>query len=360
MGVGFCDETCRSAQCERTTALSQDAPLRYGSSLPQELLNDYPALQLDQVYSLTLSWHFSEARRILQSVRANLMNGTRTAKWRAAGLDVDEVLRKQVYCEMQLAILRDEMVQAEALARQWLAMDGNYTLFDDAVSQTSLIYAQREQFDCRSLAAASRARTIFADYGNRWGSIWHDCIIAAGHLQIGHLERARTTFQSALETAIEIVGRTNPTTAMPALHLSEVLYEVNEVDAARALTDEFLLLAGQTGLVDQLVAGYLTKVRIAALDSIVAALRVLEEGEEIGVARGFDRLIGSSDQPDDPACRIKRRLPPNTGFLPGGLVARVLMRALASPTRKAQLQIRTCPKGDRSFHDLRGINGGIA
>lgn len=264
--------------------------VRYGSSLPQELLGDYPALQLDQVYSLTLSWHFSEARRILQSVRANLTNGARTAKWRDAGLDVDEVLRKQVYCEMQLAILRDEMVPAEALARQWLEMEGKYTAFDDAVTQTSLIYAQREQFDCRSLAASSRARAVFVDYGNRWGSIWHDCIIGAGYLQIGQLERARAIFQGAFDTATEIVGRTNPTTAMPALHLSEVLYERNEIDGARALTEEFLPLAGQTGLVDQLVAGYQTRVRIAALDSVGAALRVLDEGEEIGVARGFDRL----------------------------------------------------------------------
>ena len=264
--------------------------VRYGSSLPQELLDDHPTLQLDQVYSLTLSWQFSEARRILHGVRANLMNSARTAKWRAEGLDVDAVLRQQVYCEMQLAILRDEMVQAEALARQWLAMDGSYTAYDDAVSQTSLIYALREQFDCRSIAAASQARATFVDSGNRWGSIWHDCIIGAGHLQIGNLERARQTFEGALDTAIEIVGRTNPTTAMPALHLSEVLYEIDQIDGARALTDEFLPLAGQTGLVDQLVAGYQTKVRLAALESPGAAIGVLDEGEEIAIARGFDRL----------------------------------------------------------------------
>ncbi|MGL6044811.1 MAG: LuxR C-terminal-related transcriptional regulator, partial [Sandaracinobacteroides sp.] len=106
----------------------------------------------------------------------------------------------------------------------------------------------------------------------------------------GNLSRARALFEGAFATSVEVVGRTNPTTAMPALHLSEVLYEIDEVDAARALVDEFLPLAGQTGLVDQLVAGYQTRVRLAALDSLPAALRALDEGEEIAIARDFPRL----------------------------------------------------------------------
>ena len=264
--------------------------VRYGSSLPKDLFDRYPALQLDQVYSLTLSWQFGEASRLLRDVRANLTNSERIAQWHSDGLDMDQVLRKQVYCEMQLAILRDEMVAAEALARQWLAMDGTYTAYEDAVTQTSLIYAQREQFDCRSLAASSRARATFVNSGHRWGSIWHDCITGAGYTQIGNLARASTIFEGALATAIEVVGRTNPTTAMPALHLSEVLYEFGDIDGAKALVDEFLPLAGQTGIVDKLVAGYQTRVRLAALESLPAAIRALDEGAEIAMARDFERL----------------------------------------------------------------------
>ena len=264
--------------------------VKYAASLPQELLVDYPGLQLERIYSLTLTWQFSEASRILRDVRASMMNGPRTAKWAAEGLDIDRILRKQTYCEMQLAILKDDMVRAEGLARQWLTMEGSYSFYDDAVTQTSLIYAHREQFNCQTVAASGRAREIFVNNGNRWGTIWHDCIVGAGYAQAGNLERARIIYEGAFETALDVVGRANPTAAIPALHLAELLYELDDVEGARALVDEFLPLATQTGLVDQLVAGYQTKVRLAALESTQAALRVLDEGEEISISREFDRL----------------------------------------------------------------------
>jgi LuxR family maltose regulon positive regulatory protein len=264
--------------------------MKYAASLPQELLTDYPGLQLERIYALTLTWQFSEASRILRDVRANLMNGPRTAKWVAEGLDIDRILRKQIYCEMQLAILRDDMVRAEGLARQWLTMEGAYSFYDDAVTQTSLIYAQREQFNCQTVAASGRAREIFVNNGNRWGTIWHDCIIGAGYAQAGNLERARIIYEGAFQTALDVVGRSSPITAIPALHLAELIYEMDDIEGARALVDEFLPLATQTGLVDQLVAGYQTKVRLAALESTQAALRVLDEGEEISISREFGRL----------------------------------------------------------------------
>jgi LuxR family transcriptional regulator, maltose regulon positive regulatory protein len=263
---------------------------RYALMLPNELLLDFPELQLERVYALTLTWQFSEASRILRDVRAACMNTQRTAQWTANGVDLDRILRKQTYCEMQLAILKDEMVKAEGLARQWLSMEGGYSFYDDAVSQTSLIYAQREQFNCHSIAAAGRARELFLNNGNRWGTIWHDCIIGAGYAQIGQLTRARVICDGAYSTALEVIGRDNPATAIPALHLAELQYEMNDVDQADALVSEFLPLATKIGLVDQLVAGYQTKVRLAALTSLPAALQVLDEGQEIAVAREFDRL----------------------------------------------------------------------
>jgi LuxR family transcriptional regulator, maltose regulon positive regulatory protein len=264
--------------------------VKYAAALPQELLADYPELQLERVYSLTLTWQFSDASRILRDVRASLTNGARNAKWASQGLDIDRLIRKQIYCELQLAILRDEMVRAEGLARQWLTIDGGYSFYDDAVTQTSLIYAQREQFNCQTVAASGRAREIFVNNGNRWGTIWHDCIVGAGYAQAGNLARAQSIYEGAFSTALEVVGRTNPITAIPALHLAEVLYEIDDVQGAQQLIEEFLPLATQTGLVDQLVAGYQTKVRIAALQSTQSALRVLDEGEEISIAREFERL----------------------------------------------------------------------
>lgn len=264
--------------------------LRYAAELPQDLLIDFPELQLERAYTLTLTWQFSEAQRILRDVKAALTSSQRTTHWSELGLDMERVLRKQVYCEMQLAILKDDMVRAEALARQWLSMEGEYSYFEDAVSQTSLIYAQREQFNSQSIGSSGKAREIFVSNDNRWGTIWHDCIIGAGYVQLGQLTKAGSIFNEAFKTAISVVGRSNPTTAMPALHLAELAYEQGRTLEADALVEEFLPLSTRIGLVDQLVAGYHTKVRLANLTSSEAALKVIDEGAELALSRDFERL----------------------------------------------------------------------
>ncbi|MBY0509177.1 MAG: LuxR C-terminal-related transcriptional regulator [Rhodospirillaceae bacterium] len=263
---------------------------RYLEMLPVELLKDHPHLLLEYVYSLTLTWRFSDARRFLNEVRANCVNPKRIQQWRKSGFNVNKIQRKLTYCDMQIAILSDDMPRAEGLARQWPTMEGGYSPFEDAVSQTSLIYAEREQFNCRNLAAAGRAREILTSHDNRWGTIWHDCIVGSGYSQIGNLDKAQAIFAAAFDTAVDVVGRSNPTTALPALHLAELLYERNDIETSKALVDEFLPLATQTGLVDQLVAGYQTRVRIAALSSTAEALQALDEGQEIAISRQFERL----------------------------------------------------------------------
>lgn len=264
--------------------------LKYAAELPEDLLVNFPELQLERAYTLTLTWQFSEAQRILRDVKAALTSGTRGARWAELGIDMEKVLRKQVYCEMQLGILKDDMVRADALARQWLSMEGKYSYFEDAVSQTSLIYAQREQFNCQSIASSGRAREIFLGNDNRWGTIWHDCIIGAGYVQLGQLDKARIIFDGAFKTAISVVGRSNPTTAMPALHLAELAFEQGNAIEASALIEEFLPLSTRIGLVDQLIAGYHTKVRLAHLESPDAALKVIDEGAELALSRDFERL----------------------------------------------------------------------
>ncbi|QLC26501.1 AAA family ATPase [Parasphingopyxis algicola] len=264
--------------------------LRYARMIPAEMLQDYPALQLDRVYAATLTWQFSEAKRVLDDVRATMLDTDRLKAWKARNIDIARLERKLIHREMQLLLLQDRMPKVAKLARQWQDMEGGCTPFEDAVARTTLIYAQRELFDFSNVAASKSARETFEAENNRWATVWHDCIIGATHTQMGDLARAQSIFESAFETASNLVGRINPTTAMPALYLADLKYERNDLESATALIDEFLPLAMRTGLVDQLVAGFQTKARIASLSGTDLALRVLEEGEEIAGARQFDRL----------------------------------------------------------------------
>lgn len=264
--------------------------LAFARELPAEKLRDHPDLQLDRVYAATLLWQFGEARLVLDQVRRSMGNEQTVADWRALGLNVERLEKKLIHREMQLLLLHDQMPQVERLALQWQSMGGDNTPFEDAVTRTTLVYAQREMFNCSGVWTAKEAREIFEAEDNRWATIWHDCIIGASHALMGRLDRAERTISRAFHTSEGLLGRQSPTTAMPALYLAELRFERNELDTARALIDEFLPLATQTGLVDQLIAGYKASAKLAALDDRAAAIRILERGEEVASARQFERL----------------------------------------------------------------------
>lgn len=264
--------------------------LRYATTLPPEIAFDYPQLQLARVYASTLAWQFADARRVLRELRAALMDGNTVDRWRERGLDIEMLQRKLIHREMNLSSLIDDAGRAHALGRQWLEMPGHCTPFEQAVVQTTLIYTEREQLNPRAVTSAASARQLFVEHDRRWGCVWHDCIVGETHVMAGDLDRAHGIFREALATAHDVSGELSPIAAMPALHLADLLYERDQLSEADALVTDYLPLAGRTGMVDQLVAGYYTKARIAAGISTPAALDVLDEGEEIALSREFERL----------------------------------------------------------------------
>ncbi|WP_421989853.1 LuxR C-terminal-related transcriptional regulator [Qipengyuania sp.] len=264
--------------------------LTYARKLPAELLADHPDLQLDRVYAATLLWQFGEAKMVLDQVRRAMESDETVAEWSRRGLDVEKLEKKLIHREMQLRLLQDEMPQVESLALQWQSMPGGNSAFEDAVARTTLVYAQREMFNCEGVWTAQAAREIFEGEDNRWATIWHDCIIGATHAFMGNIERAERTISRAFHTSEGMYGRQSATTAMPALYLAELRYERNEIEAARSYVEEFLPLATKTGLIDQLIAGYQASAKIAAIENQAQAIKILERGEEVASVRQFERL----------------------------------------------------------------------
>jgi len=263
------------------------------SRLDPLIARAYPRLQLQRAYALTLAWHFSDAEALLRDLRVQLADTGAVARWEVLGLDQESVYREIIRCEAQLALLTDAMPTATRLSEEWLALPGEKSRFDLAVARTSVIYGRREMYDCAGVELAPEIRQQFVDTQNRWATVWHDTIIGSTLVHTGDLPSAEALYRGALATAIEVSGADSSTTAMPALYLSELLYEKNQREEASDLSERYLALAGETGLIDQLVAGYVTRARLQFIqerDDPRAALETISRGLNLAGAKRFERL----------------------------------------------------------------------
>jgi LuxR family maltose regulon positive regulatory protein len=85
--------------------------------------------------------------------------------------------------------------------------------------------------------------------------------------------------------------RNSPLAALPALPMSEVLYECNDLVRAEELLATALPCANEFGFVDHLMPGYITSARIKhARGDLTSAQQILDEGMGVAMARKLERL----------------------------------------------------------------------
>lgn len=272
------------------------ALLSQAKKIPLDILAEYPKLQLKRCYSYALNWEFDEAQRILGNVREAMADETVAATWQSRGIDVDKVYLELIHRDSQLALLADDTVRAARLSREWLESEGEKPQFEQAVSQTSLLMTDREQYRRPEVESAPRIRALFEREDRAWATVWHDSIVGACAVYNGQLETAARLYREALDTAVSLHGEAAPTAAMPALLLAAVLYERNDLESAERLVTTYLPLADETGLVDQLIAGYVTAARLGYLKSkgrLAPAMRLLDTADGLARLHGFGRLRAS-------------------------------------------------------------------
>lgn len=256
-----------------------------GERLPGEVLDCSPRFALDLVWIHTLSWEMRDAARLLARVRAHV-----------DALDEAEVPaslhEKILHRELMLALLQDRLGDAERMWARWpLVSTGENDYFDGSAETTALL-VERERFGCRYvLDTAPRVRRLFVDAGTEYGTVWFDSIVGPAEFERGETATAVATLSGAAATAARVCGPDAAVCAMPSLLLAEVLLERDETDDARTLVERWLPLADRIGFVDQLVAGYVSAARLAALDGEPErALALLDEGDALARAYGFERL----------------------------------------------------------------------
>jgi LuxR family transcriptional regulator, maltose regulon positive regulatory protein len=265
---------------------------RLALQIPLPVLEQFPNLQLERIWGWEADWDFAKSRTALQHMRRVLQEWRTGKRPVPADVDVDYIAAKHAHREMMVCLVSDDMAGTRKLCERWLAASHAADRHMEVSTSGALMAARREHYCCDGTAAIAAAlHDAYQKARFDFGEIFQDCVSGLTFLMQAETASARQRYERAQRGAIALHGRLSPLVSMPALLLAEIHYEQNELREARELVADHLQIAHGLGYVDKLIAGYLTKSRLEALDAqYEAAQRTLDDAERHAAATGFERL----------------------------------------------------------------------
>jgi LuxR family transcriptional regulator, maltose regulon positive regulatory protein len=259
--------------------------------IPEEALHRCPRVLLCRSWMLTLNLRFEEARRMLGIV-ATLLE----AHEAAADLPAEELRHLRyllLHREMILAVAEDDAPRVEQQCRHLLeAFPEEKHPYLVGTINAQLLYALREQYQLADLdRLTATAQGILARSCYSFACIALQASIGPSLFFAGRTDAALRALEKGLSESMRFGERNSPLAALPALPMSEVLYECNDLDRAEDLLTTSLPNANEFGFVDHLMSGYITSARIKhARADLAGAQRTLDEGMGVAMARKLERL----------------------------------------------------------------------
>jgi len=330
--------------CDREFGTSASVEiLTLAAQLPEEVKMRFPRIMLIEAWRRDVFWQVSGSRELVDLSRERLrqMASEETDK----SEDLAEMQGLLMHGEMMIACFSDDMPRTEELAHILIRDYERANLHVRGSFYTSLLYAQREQYKLQDVDRLSRlGRSHYHRPFKGLTSVFHEAIVGPSHFMMGRTEVAMHCLSDALETAETLTERSSMLAAIVALPLSEIHYERNELDRARELLDAHLPHVTVHGFIDQMIAAWLTQMKLLRLDgNIAAAYKVVDTATVFAREHGFDRirlwitaghikmLLG--DGQIDEAVRVCRNqgiTGPAKQFMPSGTItSRDEARALA-------------------------------
>lgn len=279
------------AHCESMTYTGKIRQVAdYAAQLPEHILAQFPMLLLTLAWLRTRNLNFAEATRLMNMAERRLdeMDGEQT-------LSADELARHRLmllHRKMTYAAATDDMQRVERQCQFLIGEFKDERPFISCTLYGQTIAARREEFEFKNLdELESVARGVLKQYGNSFAAISLESIIGSTLFAAGKTAAAKRALDKGLEEGIRAGGSGSGFAALPALPLSELLYELNDLEHATQLVDTYLPAAREFGFVDQLIAGHIVHPRLLfARGDLDAAFGALESGLEVVVESGLQRL----------------------------------------------------------------------
>ena len=264
---------------------------QFAARIPEQVLRRFPRVLLSVSWMLTLNLRLEETRRNLAVVADYLR------EQESAGSLPREELRAIRYLllhrQMILAVAEDDAPRAEQDCRHLLqAFPEEKHPYLAGNVNAQLLYALREQYELTELdRLTATAQGILARSSYSFASIALHASIGPSLFFAGRTDAALRSLEQGLAESARFAERRSALAALPALPMSELLYERNELDRAQDLIAAALPHANELGFVDQLLSGYITSARIKhARGDRTGAQQALDEGMGVALARKLERL----------------------------------------------------------------------
>jgi len=265
---------------------------RLALQIPLPVLEQFPNLQLERIWGWEADWDFAKSRTALQRMKRVLQDWRSGRRRVPQNMDLDYLIAKHAHREMMVCLVSDDMGGTRSLCERWLAAGHPSDTHMEVSTAGALMAARREHYQCDDAEATAAAlHDAYRRAQFQFGEIFQDCISGLSLLMLAQTLRARGLYERALAGAVALHGRLSPLASMPALLLAEIHYEQNELTEARTLVADYLDVAHGLGYVDKLIAGYLTRSRLEALEGqYEVAQRTLDDADRHAIATGFERL----------------------------------------------------------------------
>ena len=264
---------------------------KFTAQIPEALLSRKPRVLLTMAWLLTRSLQYDEVRRLLAQAHAHV-------ETLATAVTTDNAELRQLryliaHREMMLAAAEDRPAdveqRCEALLRDFAEEQHPYL---SCTIYAQLLFARREQYQLadferlQALAQGAIERSGFS-----FATIALQASIGPSLHFAGRSDAARRALEKGLDQAVRYGGANSSLAALPALPLSELIYETNDLDRAERLIDDTLPYASEFGFVDTLMPGFITQARVRrARGDHQGSYRALETAARIATQRGLQRL----------------------------------------------------------------------
>jgi len=279
------------SQCDRLfSSDEQPAVVRLAGMLPLQIRNRLPKILLMVAWRLISTWRLQDAEDVLQLCRE------RVGELRANHDPTVDVLESYIaHRELNIAIFRDDVAKAEALAERLLSRTAPLLPYMKVSVYHDLLDAQRGQLNLSGIdRIAALTGTLGQEVGSELSDVFDAARLGSAYITAGRLEEANRTLSAGMATARHLSRRSDDLASVPAMPLAALLYERNDVAGARELVERYLTPATRLGLVDQLISGWITQARIFWLEGMrERAIQVLKEARVFGSSRDLERLKGS-------------------------------------------------------------------
>ncbi|MFZ2172570.1 MAG: protein kinase [Rhodococcus sp. (in: high G+C Gram-positive bacteria)] len=254
--------------------------------LPSALVDSSPRIQMAVAWANVLLQRAGPARRALKRVEATLESS-----------DVGESDARDIRVEADIvraviAVSSDRVVGVSDLISECLTRPETLRPWVVSAAVNIASAVALAEFD---FAEARRLQ--------EWGAVYHQKTIGAFSNMYGYcfaglaaseqldIEAAEDNFRLALQVANRSNGHHSHASRLAGALLGELLYELGDLDEAERLLDESYELGPEGGIVDFMVARFVTGARIKAeRGDLASAAQHLNEGAAAALSLGLPRL----------------------------------------------------------------------